>query len=172
MRQDLMDMNKGASCKHPSLVPFIFKPIRMTIFESLRQDHDLHRELLDKLVETSGDTEDRKRLYLRLKHELEIHADAEERYFYKPLIDSDKTQDQARHGIAEHHEIDELLEKMDETDYSSPAWLGYAKELKAQMEHHYKDEEHEFFQMAGKVFHAQQKTNLGAAYHEYIEEHR
>ncbi|WP_149274904.1 hemerythrin domain-containing protein [Pareuzebyella sediminis] len=144
----------------------------MNIFEALREDHDIQRELLDKLVATSGDTEKRDELFKKLKSELENHADGEERYFYKPLIDSDKTQDLARHGIAEHHEIDELIEALEATEYSSSAWLKIVKDLQHKVEHHLEDEEHQFFQMAGKVLSDSKKETLGTDYRQHMKENR
>ena len=144
----------------------------MNIFEAIRKDHDIQRELLDKLVETSGDTKERDEIFKSLKLELEIHADAEERHYYKPLIDSDMMQDKARHGIAEHHEIDELVEKLEETDYDSSAWLKIAKDLKHKVEHHLEDEEHKFFQLSGKVLTDKQKLDLAKSYNSYMSSHR
>lgn len=54
-------------------------------------------------------------------------------------------QEKARHGIAEHHEIDELIESLENTDYDSSAWLKTAKKLKDKVEHHLENEEHTFF---------------------------
>lgn len=142
----------------------------MNIFEQIRKDHNTQRDLLDKLVKTSGDTEERDEIYTSLKKELEIHADAEERHFYKPLISNDMMQEKARHGIAEHHEIDELIEQLDETDYDSSAWLKIAKQLKEKVEHHLEDEEHKFFQLAGKVFTEKEKTSLAKEYTNYMEQ--
>lgn len=144
----------------------------MNIFEALRQDHDIQRKLLDQLVDTSGDTSARDEIFKKLKTELDIHADAEERYFYKPLIDVDRTQDLARHGIAEHHEIDELIEQLEETDYSSSAWLKITKDLQEKVEHHLEDEEHQFFQIAGKVFSDGSKTTLAKDYNKHMEDNR
>ncbi|MEM5564364.1 hemerythrin domain-containing protein [Psychroserpens sp. AS72] len=144
----------------------------MNIFEAIRKDHDIQRELLDKLVETSGDTKKRDEIFKSLKLELEIHANAEERHYYKPLIDSDMMQDKARHGIAEHHEIDELVEKLEETDYDSSAWLKIAKDLKHKVEHHLEDEEHKFFQLSGKVLSEKQKLELAENYNSYMSSHR
>ncbi|MCP4053243.1 MULTISPECIES: hemerythrin domain-containing protein [Mesoflavibacter] len=140
----------------------------MNIFESIRKDHDTQRELLDQLVQTTGDTKKRDTIFKKLKKELEVHADAEERHFYKPLISDDMMQDKARHGIAEHHEIDELIEKLEDTDYDSSAWLKYAKDLKEKVEHHLEDEEHSFFQLAGKVFNQTQKEDLAKKYRSYM----
>lgn len=144
----------------------------MNIFESLRNDHDVQRELLEKLTDTHGDTENRAKLFDKLKNELQIHADAEERFFYKPLIDDDLTQDKARHSIAEHHEIDELIEELEETDFSSPGWLVTAKKLKEQVEHHLDEEEHEVFQMAGKVLKETSKEALAKEYRSYMKNNR
>ncbi|WP_204346499.1 hemerythrin domain-containing protein [Psychroserpens algicola] len=144
----------------------------MNIFEAIRKDHDIQRDLLDRLVETSGDTKKRDETFKSLKKELQIHADAEERHYYKPLIDSDMMQDKARHGIAEHHEIDELIEKLEDTDYDSSAWLKIAKDLKHKVEHHLEDEEHKFFQLSGKVLSDNQKTSLAKSYNDYMESNR
>ena len=140
----------------------------MNIFEAIRNDHDTQRNLLEKLISTSGDTKERNKIFKKLKKELEIHADAEERHFYKPLISNDMMQDKARHGIAEHHEIDELIEKLEKTDYDSSAWLKIAKNLKEKVEHHLDDEEHTFFQLAGKVFSESNKKSLAKDYTSYM----
>lgn len=142
------------------------------IFEALREDHIKQRNLAEKLLETSGDSEERKRIYLDLKHELVIHANAEERYFYNPLIKDSLTQEKSRHGIAEHHEMDELVEKLDKTDMSSPAWIGIAKKLCHEVNHHLEEEEQEIFQLAGKVFNETDKIDLAKKYQKYIQENR
>ncbi|MFC5195586.1 hemerythrin domain-containing protein [Bizionia hallyeonensis] len=140
----------------------------MTIFEAIRQDHDVQRDLLDKLVKTSGDTKTRDEIFKAVKKQLEVHADAEERHFYKPLISNDMMQEHARHGIAEHHEIDELIEQLEDTERDASSWLKIAKDLKHKVEHHLEDEEHSFFQLAGKVFSDTQKTSLATSYQSHM----
>jgi len=53
----------------------------MTIFEALRKDHDIQRQLLNILVVTSGDTATRNQAFTAIKHELKIHENGEERHF-------------------------------------------------------------------------------------------
>ena len=142
----------------------------MNIFEAIREDHEKQRTLVDLLVKTHGDSEGRNELFARLKRELHVHEDAEERFFYKPLISADLTQDKARHGIAEHHEIDELIEKLEDTEMSSSAWKGYAEKLRDKVLHHLDEEEHQIFQMAGKVLKDNQKTELAKSYRGAMEE--
>ena len=144
----------------------------MNIFEALRKDHDIQRSLLDELIDTEGNSQRRDVIFKALKYELAIHADAEERHFYIPLIKNDKTQDKARHGIAEHHEIDELIEKLEKTEYASSAWLKIAKDLREKVEHHLEEEEHAVFQMAGKVLSEGQKNSLAKDYNGYMQEKR
>jgi len=136
----------------------------MKIFEALRHDHEKQRLLLKILAETSGDTPARREYFDELKEQLELHAAAEERHFYAPLMEYDEALDMARHGVAEHHEIDELIEKLEETDLSSPAWLRHLKSLQEIVEHHLADEEQEFFQLAGRLLNEKQKTSLAKAY--------
>ena len=144
----------------------------MKIYEAIRIDHDIQRELLDKLTQTTGDSEERKEIFKKLKKELILHANAEERHFYKPLIPSDMMQEHARHGIAEHHEIDELIEQLEDTEMDSSAWLKIAKDLKHKVEHHLEDEEHTFFQLSGKILSDKQKEELATKYNAYMSDNR
>ena len=135
-----------------------------TIFEALRESHERQRALYSALTETSGDTPERRKLFDQLKTELAAHALAEDRHFYVPLMALDAGMDLSRHAIAEHHEIDEMVEALEETEPSSPAWLSQARKLAEKVEHHLQEEEHRFFQMAGKLLTEKQKTTLAASY--------
>lgn len=141
----------------------------MNIFEALREDHQKQRTLVELLAKTHGDSEGRDELFERLKAELEHHALAEERHFYVPLMDNDLTQEKARHSVAEHHELDELIEELEQTDYSSPGWLAAAKKLEERLIHHLDEEEHEVFQMAGKALSSSAKESLGHEYQEHMQ---
>ncbi len=136
----------------------------MNIFEALRRSHVTQRGLADQLVETSGLSHERATLFKQLKIELAAHAAAEERCFYVPLIGHDMTQEPSRHGIAEHHEMDELVEKLEETELSSPGWLVTAKALRHKIYHHLGDEEQGIFQLAGKVLTDEEKQSLAEDY--------
>lgn len=136
----------------------------MTIFDALRADHDIQRALLTELLETEGDSATRARLFETLSLEMAAHAAAEERHFYAPLMASDLTLEKARHSIAEHHELDELVAKLETTDRSSPGWLASAKQLDERLRHHLKEEEREVFQLAGKALSDDQKSALADSY--------
>lgn len=143
----------------------------MNIFEALRESHDIQRDLGKKLVQTSGDTPERTALFHDLKQELAVHELAEERHFYVPLMQEDAAVDLCRHAIAEHHEMDEMIEELEELEQSSPAWLVKARQLVEKVQHHLKEEEHKFFQQAGKILTEKQKKALATAYfEEYAEQ--
>jgi len=136
----------------------------VNIFEALRESHDRQRTYADALIKTSGDTPERVEAYKQLKAELQAHETAEERHFYIPLMEFDNGVDLSRHAISEHHEMDEMMETLDETEMSSPAWLAMAKKLSEKVHHHLKEEEQKFCQMAGKLLSDKQKETLAGQY--------
>ena len=136
----------------------------MNIFEALRESHERQRTYAKALIHTSGDSPERVEAYKQLKSELQAHATAEERHFYIPLMELDNGVDLSRHGIAEHHEMDEMMEELDDTEMSSPAWLVTAKKLSEKVHHHLEEEEQRFFQMAGKLLNDKQKESLAGQY--------
>ena len=141
----------------------------MNSFEALRESHEVQRDLAEKLVNTSGDTPERRELFELLKNELFAHAVAEDRYLYIPLMMTDSGLNISRHALAEHHKMDELLEQLTETEFSNPGWLSIAKKLSETVHHHLQEEEHGFFQQAGKILEDKEKETLAKKYHqEYI----
>lgn len=144
----------------------------MNIFEALRKDHEVQRDLIDRLLKTEGDTPLREKIWNELQEELEAHAKAEERAFYLPLMKKDMTQEKARHSVAEHHDIDEVIETLNNTDMSSPGWKMNAEKLAHLLVHHLDEEEHEVFQLAGKALKEKQKENLVEKYEETMKEER
>lgn len=115
------------------------------IFDRLKKDHDKHRELLDKLLETSGDTSERESLFEELTKELKAHAAAEEQALYSTMMRKPPTTGETRHSVAEHHEIEEALNDLAATDMSEGGWLIKFKTFDEQYRHHIDEEEDEHF---------------------------
>lgn len=115
------------------------------IFARLKKDHDKHRELLDKLLQTSGDTKEREELFEELTKELKSHAAAEEQALYSTMLRKPPTTDETRHSVAEHHEIDEALNDLAATDMSEGGWLTKFKNFDHQYRHHIEEEEEDHF---------------------------
>lgn len=137
---------------------------RMNIFEALRVSHQTQRELAAHLMAAKPGSPECAAIFSELKRELLAHETAEERCFYVPLFEHDATVDAARHAIAEHHEMDEMVEDLEKVDPLGKAWQERARKLCDKVEHHLTEEEHKFFQEAGKVLTEAQKTALAKEY--------
>ncbi|NNE21310.1 MAG: hemerythrin domain-containing protein [Rhizobiales bacterium] len=132
------------------------------IYEQLKQDHDVHRDLLARLESTEGDSSDRRELWDRFYYDVKSHAAAEEETFYSKLMQDPKGQDDARHGVAEHKELDDIMEELHQMDFSSPGWLTRFKTLKHEYEHHMDEEEEDMFAKGRSVFSSADAKEFGA----------
>ncbi len=115
------------------------------IFARLKQDHDRHRELLDRLLETNGESDERATLFEDLTKELKGHAAAEEQALYSTMLRKPPTTAETRHSVAEHHEIEEMLNDLAATDMATGGWLTKFKSLDHRYRHHIDEEEEEHF---------------------------
>ena len=115
------------------------------IFARLKEDHDRHRELLDKMADTSGETDERKKLLEEFTKEVKSHAAAEEQALYSTMLRKPPTTDETRHSVAEHHELNEALNDLAATDMSSSAWMTKFKQLDHDYRHHIEEEEDDHF---------------------------
>ena len=123
----------------------------MDIYQKLKDDHGKQRGLLGGLENTTGDSDERKRLFQALKEELEAHAAAEEQTFYAELIAMSEGHEKARHSVAEHKEADDLIDELSSMDMSEGGWLIRFRHLRERLEHHVDEEEEEVFPLAKKL---------------------
>lgn len=115
------------------------------IFERLKQDHDKHRRILERMAQTEGKSDERVSLLEELTIEVKSHAAAEEQALYSTMLRKPETTSETRHSVAEHHEIEEMLNDLAATDMSSSAWLAKFKDLRHRYEHHIDEEEDDHF---------------------------
>lgn len=120
------------------------------IFGRLVEDHDRHRALLAMVCETTGKSPDRKKLFKELTLELKSHAAAEEQALWSSVMRNPATTEDARHAVAEHKEIDEMLADLAARDMASPGWLRRFAALREEYLHHIAEEEQEQFVAAEK----------------------
>ncbi|WP_202109603.1 hemerythrin domain-containing protein [Bordetella sp. 02P26C-1] len=137
---------------------------KLNIYEALRVSHEVQRTLCRRLVRSPVDETRRRDLYRELKLELAAHAAAEERFLYAPMLMDDMGLNSSRHALAEHHEIDECVEKLGKLEPEGEAWLTQAKKLSEEVHHHLREEEKKFFQVSGKILKAGQKEELALKY--------
>lgn len=136
------------------------------LYDELRASHATQRRLCSSLARTQAKNPARRQqLFRELRIELAAHAAAEERYLYVPILMHDMGLNSARHALAEHHAMDELVEDLSALDAAGDAWARKASELAHKVRHHHlKEEETKFFQASGKLLSDAQKLELGRQY--------
>jgi hemerythrin superfamily protein len=131
-----------------------------TIFARLKADHDRHRELLDRIDATQGDSEERRKLFEAFRVEVTAHAASEEMSLYATMLADPDLRDEAQHSVAEHKEIEDFLTELYEMDFSSSGWLTRFRTMKDRYLHHIDEEEDEMFPAAAKDLSDARKKEL------------
>lgn len=122
----------------------------MDIYEYLKKDHEKVANLF-KQFENSP-TSDHKLAFVNLLiRELIVHAESEQRTFYKYLEQFEESREIALHGQEEHNEIETLISTINKMKTLNKAWIDKVEKLKEIVEHHVKDEEGKMFRAAKKV---------------------
>ena len=120
------------------------------IFGRLVEDHDRHRALLAMIDATEGKSPERQRLFKELVLEIKGHAAAEEQALWSTVLRDPATTEDARHAVAEHHEMDELLADLAARDMAGSGWLRRFAKLREEYLHHVHKEEQAQFVAAEK----------------------
>lgn len=141
-----------------------------TIYQTLKEDHDRHRRMLAAIADTSGDTKKRREIWDEFYHDVSSHAAAEEETFYSKLIADEEGQQEGRHSVAEHKELDDMMEELNEIEFSSPAWLQKFKDMRHRYEHHIEEEEEDIFPVAKDVVGKDGNEKIGSAFEQRKEE--
>jgi hemerythrin superfamily protein len=134
------------------------------IFEDLKRDHDRQRDLLDRIAQTSGDSDERRTLFEELRQEVQAHAAAEEESLYATMLSDPDLRDDARHSVSEHKEVDDMLGELVEMDMASGGWLTKFKTMRDRYLHHIEEEEEEMFPAASKDLDDATKAKLAAIF--------
>ncbi|WP_394558277.1 hemerythrin domain-containing protein [Aquipseudomonas alcaligenes] len=138
----------------------------MNAVELLKQDHQLFRQLLEKLTATTERAvKTRRDLIARLQLELSVHTDIEETIFYPAIQKAGGKEEAVMFAEAkeEHRTVDALvLPDLFKTAPSSVSFSGRAKVLKELLDHHLEEEESDMFPRATELLGKQKLEELGA----------
>ena len=155
---------------HPSVVSgwntynSMGQTMSQAIFDRLKQDHDMHRELIAKLDATTGESAERIDLFTELTKELKGHASAEEQALYSTMMRKPPTTDDTRHSVAEHHEINEMLNDLAATDMATGGWLVMFRSFSDRYLHHIEEEEEDHFPDFAKYLTDEDEQHMKAVF--------
>ena len=136
----------------------------MTIFEDLRESHEIQRALARTMTHARTSALKRRAAFLALAHELDAHATAEERHLYVPLLLDDAGLTVSRHALADHHKAEKLVEELRGVDPTTDHFAELAKQLSHEVRDHLDEEENGTFQLAGKLLSKTRQAELSRAY--------
>jgi hypothetical protein len=123
----------------------------MDIYTYLQKDHRKVARLFKNII-SSRTSKEKKRLFLELKQELELHADPEHHTFYEALRTNNLIgEEDAAHADKEHNEIKKSLAKLNKVSNNTVHWWVQLGELKRIVEHHVEDEENKMFEDAKNI---------------------
>jgi hemerythrin superfamily protein len=136
---------------------------KASIFDRLKQDHDAHRQLFDKMAEATREKDDDRleKLFDQFKIEVTAHAAAEEETLYATMLARPDLREDAQHSVSEHKEIDDYLEELADLKFNGEAWRKKFAEMKKRYLHHIDEEEEEMFPDAAKDLSAAEEEKLG-----------
>lgn len=111
-------------------------------FDGLKVEHKLAMGIMEAMEKTS-ESEPKKRaaLLLSLQHALGKHAIQEEDVIYCALRASGEAAAADQLGQEHNAEVKQGLYDLEQIDKTSPAWLARLAKLKADIEHHVREEE-------------------------------
>lgn len=135
----------------------------MNALELLQKDHDEVRQLFD-LFKSTGDENEHRNMFERIKTALDTHSHIEEIIFYPAVEDQEDEElctlvDEA---FEEHEEVDMLLEEIDRLNREGAELRPKMIELIDRVEHHASEEESEMFPKVREFMNDEELNRLGA----------
>ncbi len=134
------------------------------IYAELKRDHDKHRDILNKISNLRDDVNKRRELFEGFRLEVQSHAAAEEESLYATMLGKPDLRDDARHSVAEHKEIDDLIGELLGTDIATAAWEDKFAHMRHRYEHHIDEEEEEMFPAAERTLDGATEERLAETY--------
>ena len=118
--------------------------------ETIRLLHGDHQHAVHRMsqLRQARDSAEQRRLFRRLKDELEVHTRIEEEIFYPALRDPHERDLRVDESIADHKVFRALLLQMEQAVPGSEAWTRSLEILDSELEQHIEREERELFSKA------------------------
>ena len=135
------------------------------IYDELRASHARQRRLCSSMARTPArNCAKRETVFRELRIELAAQLRPRNDIYTCRSLMFDMGLNSARHALAEHHDMDELVEDLQSLDAAGEAWGTKAGELAHETRQHLKEEETKFFQVSGKLLSPTRKVRLAEQY--------
>jgi hemerythrin superfamily protein len=144
----------------------------MNLYELLHRDHAKVDSLFGEL-EKSGESDDsrREQLFSSLYRELDVHTQAEEKFFYSRLKGEEETRELVLESLDEHKDVIKRLHELDAMDKGGDEFIGGLRDLKDIVQHHFSEEENELFPRARKALEEDEAAGIAEDIEAFKEEH-
>ncbi|MCO5967406.1 hemerythrin domain-containing protein [Actinoallomurus soli] len=133
------------------------------VVELIMQDHRTLEKLFDELRQDAGR---RPELLDKVAALLTAHSRAEEERVYPVVAKDAGERDEAHHGAEEHHEAEEMLEKLRGMSPEGKEFEEKLKEFIDAVKHHVEEEESDILPALRDAVSAERLKELGTAFAE------
>ncbi|TPG22439.1 cation-binding protein [Sphingomonas koreensis] len=151
----------------------------MDITQLILDEHAQQRQLFALIEQVDrSDTEALSALWTRLRHLLDAHAEAEERYFYPRLMkigeggnDADSAAEETEDAIEDHNDIRDTGEQVDKHDVGSDAWFEALGKCNKANSDHMAEEERQGLTDFREHASLQERHDLGVSFAVFEAQH-
>ena len=134
----------------------------MEAFELLSNDHRSVEKLFAQIEKTDNrGANDREQLFQKLRQELELHTQMEEKIFYPEMKKHKGTKELVEEALEEHGEVKQMLQEIGRLSAEDDQWSEMINELKMSVQHHVQEEEQRMFPAARKALDQSRIDELG-----------
>lgn len=131
--------------------------------DALKTEHQLALAILGKMEATKdSQTTKRAMLLMQLKHALAKHAFQEENVIYPAMRDHDE-REEADHLNHDHGYVKQFLYELTELPKNSALWAAKARDFRAALEKHIREEEDDIFPALKASLSAEENSHLTTA---------
>jgi hemerythrin superfamily protein len=134
----------------------------MDAYQILMKDHRKVEDLFEQIEQTEDRARgDRQQLFQKLREELELHTEVEERLLYPEMKKHPGTRGFADEALEEHAEVKRLLKEIGELSTDDERWPDMIEELDHAVQHHVREEEEQMFPAARREISESRASELG-----------
>jgi len=134
----------------------------MDAYQTLMKDHRNVEDLFQKIEKTDdGQHKEREQLFGKLREELELHTEIEERLFYPEMKKHHGTKELVGEALEEHGEVKRLLKELAKLSPGEERWSDMIEELDHAVQHHVREEEEQMFPAARREISESRANELG-----------